>query len=118
MSDNVAVLHTSDGTASIVFDNLSALVETVAEFIDRQNGWDKRCLVTVVHRNGQTIQWLFKSVRELEVLAEGIQLAGWLFTNEGGTPSQCYMSWLDKGNIETVFEGLGDPTSAIFDKPE
>jgi len=98
MGDNVAVLHTSAGTASVVFDNLSSLVETVAEFIDNQDGWDKRCLVIIVHRNGQTIKWRFDSIGELVTLTRGLLIANWLFTDEGSEPTMAYLSWLQQAS--------------------
>ncbi len=101
---NVVVLNSTEGTAALTFNCLASFAEFAANFADNQNGWDKTSLLVLVHRNGQTLKWRFKTIDELVAFTQGFNVAGWLFTDEGSPPAMDYLEWLNGEGLTNVFD--------------
>lgn len=105
---NVVVLNSEELTSTMSFDQLSSLVSFIGLFLDDHNGWDKSCDLIIVHKNNQVVRKRFRVLQELLNFAIGVQVCGWLITDEGRTPSLNYLDWLDSDSVGVTYDSRLD----------
>ncbi len=105
---NVIVLNTSLVTSTLPFDHISSLVNFVGRFLDEHNKWNLSCDLILVHRNNQVVRLHFRTLGSLVEFTRGIQIAGWLMTDEGSTPNLNSLEWGVSDDIDRVFDSRDD----------
>ena len=113
---NVIVLNTSLVTSTLPFDHVSSLVNFVGRFLDEHNTWDLSCDLILVHRNNQVVRLRFVTLRDLVEFTRGIQVAGWLLTDEGSTPNLNCLEWGSSDDIDKVHDSRDD--MPLFDEED
>ncbi len=105
---NVIILNTSLVTSTLPFDHVSSLVNFIGRFMDEHNTWNLSCELVLVHRNNQVVRMRFERLGEIVGFIQGIQVAGWLLTDEGSTPNLNCLEWGVSDDVDKVFDSRDD----------
>jgi hypothetical protein len=105
---NVVVLNSAEQTSTLAFDNVNSLVNFVGHFLDAHNRWNFVCSLVLVHRNNQVVRMRFEKLGDLADFTRGIQVASWLFTNEGSVPNLNDLEWSADDSVSKVFDSSND----------